>query len=406
MINACGPNHLSFITHHLSVETMVLREWIRTHLKGDRQIWWIVLYLSIMSVLVVYSATGTKAFRELDGNTEVFLLKHGSLLLIGIACTYFAHKINYVYYARLSKYGLWLSVPLLLWAFFKGATLNDASRWVTIPIINQTFQPSDLAKLALISNLAAMLAKRQRFMSDPSVLFNLIIWIALICSLIILSNTSTALLLGATCFLLMYIGRVPVRYLGYMIAACILFGGIALAVGQRLETAVNRVAIFTKSDTLPYQVEQSYIALANGGITGQGPGNSHQRNTLPNPFSDFIYAIIEGNSAVTAHPRSPAEDGTIKTCGNLDVICRYFEVAYLAIAKRWTRIMLHVSKFYWCFFYRQQHDLRLLQMFFGGPGYWLLTTLKKQNISRNATCFSSSSGLLHASFFPGSKPAG
>jgi cell division protein FtsW len=292
MINAHGQNHLSFITHHLSLEIMALREWIRTHLKGDRQIWWIVLYLSIMSVLVVYSATGTKAFRELDGNTEVFLLKHGSLLLIGVACTYFAHKINYVYYARLSKYGLWLSVPLLLWAFFKGATLNDASRWVTIPIINQTFQPSDLAKLALISNLAAMLAKRQRFMSDPSVLFNLIIWIALICSLIILSNTSTALLLGATCFLLMYIGRVPVRYLGYMIAACILFGGIALAVGQRLETAVNRVTIFAKSDTLPYQVEQSYIALANGGITGQGPGNSHQRNTLPNPFSDFIYAII------------------------------------------------------------------------------------------------------------------
>ena len=269
-----------------------LREWIRTHLKGDRQIWWIVLYLSIMSVLVVYSATGTKAFRELDGNTETFLLKHGSLLLIGLACTYFAHKINYVYYARLSKFGLWLSVPLLLWAFFKGSTLNDASRWVTIPIINQTFQPSDLAKLALISNLAAMLARRQRFMNDPTVLFNLILWIGLICSLIILSNTSTALLLGATCFLLMYIGRVPVRYLGYMIAVCVVFGGIGLAAGQRLGTAVNRVKSFSNKDTIVYQVEQSYIALANGGIQGQGPGNSHQRNTLPNPFSDFIYAII------------------------------------------------------------------------------------------------------------------
>ena len=271
---------------------MALREWIRTHLKGDRQIWWIVLYLSIMSVLVVYSATGTKAFRELDGNTETFLLKHGSLLLIGLACTYFAHKINYVYYARLSKFGLWLSVPLLLWAFFKGSTLNDASRWVTIPIINQTFQPSDLAKLALISNLAAMLAKRQRFMNDPTVLFNLILWIGLICSLIILSNTSTALLLGATCFLLMYIGRVPIRYLGYMIAVCVVFGGIGLAAGQRLGTAVNRVKSFSNKDTIVYQVEQSYIALANGGLTGQGPGNSHQRNTLPNPFSDFIYAII------------------------------------------------------------------------------------------------------------------
>lgn len=273
-------------------KNMALSEWIRTHLKGDRQIWWIVLYLSIMSILVVYSATGTKAFRELDGNTEAFLLKHGLLLLIGVACTYFAHKINYVHYAQLSKFGLWLSIPLLLWAYWKGETLNDASRWVTIPIINQTFQPSDLAKLALISNLAAMLAKRQRFMDNPAVLFNLILWIAIICSLIILSNTSTALLLAATCFLLMYIGRVPVRYLGYMIVACLLFGGIALAYGQRLGTAVSRVSMFTRSDTIPFQVEQSYIALANGGITGQGPGNSHQRNTLPNPFSDFIYAII------------------------------------------------------------------------------------------------------------------
>jgi len=212
--------------------------------------------------------------------------------LIGVACTYFAHRINYIYYARLAKFGLWLSIPLLLWAYFKGANLNDASRWVTIPIINQTFQPSDLAKLALISSLAAMLAKRQKFMNDPSVLINMIVWIALICSLIILSNTSTALLLGATCFLLMYIGRVPVRYLGYMIVACMLFGGIALAAGQRLDTAVSRVKSFMNPDSIHYQSEQSYIALANGGLTGQGPGNSHQRNTLPNPFSDFIYAII------------------------------------------------------------------------------------------------------------------
>ncbi|GAB3943571.1 FtsW/RodA/SpoVE family cell cycle protein [Spirosoma harenae] len=271
---------------------MALREWIRTNLKGDRQIWWIVLYLSIMSILVVYSATGTKAFRELDGNTEVFLLKHGSLLLVGLACTYFAHKVNYVYYARLSKFGLWLSIPLLLWAYFDGEKMNGASRWVTIPIINQTFQPSDLAKLALISNLAAMLAKRQRFMNDPTVLFNLILWIGLICSLIILSNTSTALLLGATCFLLMYIGRVPVRYLGYMIAVCVLFGSIALRVGQRLETAINRIKSFFDPKNIPDQVRESYIALAHGSLAGTGPGNSHQRNTLPNPFSDFIYAII------------------------------------------------------------------------------------------------------------------
>jgi cell division protein FtsW len=271
---------------------MALRDWLRTHLKGDRQIWWIVLYLSIMSILVVYSATGTKAFRELDGNTEAFLFKHGFLLLVGVACTYFAHRFNYVVYAKLSKFGLWLSIPLLLWAFFKGTNLNDASRWVTIPIIGQTFQPSDLAKLALISNLAAMLAKRQKIMNNPEVLLSLIVWIGIICSLIILSNTSTALLLAATCFLLMYIGRVPTKYLTIMVVVCVVLGGLGLVLGQRFGTATNRVKSFMDSDTIVYQVEQSYIALANGGLMGQGPGNSHQRNTLPNPFSDFIYAII------------------------------------------------------------------------------------------------------------------
>ena len=272
--------------------TLSIREFARDNLKGDRQIWWIVLFLSILSVLVVYSATGTIAYQKMGGNTEAYLFKHGALVVLGLGCMFLAHRINYIHYARLSKYGLYLSVPLLVWAYFKGTNLNDASRWITIPIINQTFQPSDLAKLALISNLAAMLAKRQRVPYEPQVLVNMIGWIGCICALIVISNTSTALLLGLTCFLLMYIGRVPRNYLAGMVLFCMVVGGFALVLGQRFETVISRINHFRDTTSIPDQVRESYIALANGGITGQGPGNSHQRNFLPHPYSDFIYAII------------------------------------------------------------------------------------------------------------------
>ncbi|CCG98924.1 cell cycle protein [Fibrella aestuarina BUZ 2] len=272
--------------------TLSIRDFVRDNLKGDRQIWWIVLFLSILSVLVVYSATGTIAYQKMGGNTEAYLFKHGALVVLGLGCMFLAHRVNYIHYARLSKFGLYLSVPLLIWAYFKGANLNDASRWITIPLINQTFQPSDLAKLALISNLAAMLAKRQRVAYEPQVLVNMIGWIGLICALIVISNASTALLLGATCFLLMYIGRVPRGYLAGMVLFCLVAGGFALVVGQRYQTFVGRISRFQDNEKIDFQVEQSYIALANGGLTGQGPGNSHQRNFLPHPYSDFIYAII------------------------------------------------------------------------------------------------------------------
>lgn len=272
--------------------TFSIANWARTNLKGDRQIWWIVLFLSLMSLAVVYSAVGTVAYQKMGGSAEAYLVKHGALMVLGIALMWYAHRFNYLVYARLSKFGLWLSVPLLLWAYFKGVSVNDASRWITIPIINQTFQPSDLAKLALISNLAAMLAKRQRVTYEPAVLVSMIVWIGSICALIILTNTSTALLLGTTCFLLMFIGRVPSRYLAGMVAFCIVVGSIALMLGQRYETVVGRIERFGDESKIDYQVEQSYIAIANGGLTGQGPGNSHQRNFLPYSYSDFIFAII------------------------------------------------------------------------------------------------------------------
>jgi cell division protein FtsW len=268
--------------------------WLQRNLKGDPILWAIVLLLSFISIAVVYSATGTLAFRKTDGNTEHFLFKHTGLILVGLAFMWLAHRIDYRHYSRLSLYALLLSVPLLLFTFLMGGAINEASRWLTIPVINQTFQPSDLAKLALISHLASMLSRRQQHLHDfKSTLLPVMLWVGAICGLIILSNASTALLLFATCMLLMFIGRVPVKHMAVMVGIFVVLGGTALVVGQRWGTVVSRMTNFTdKTKKTPFQLEHSYIAIATGGIAGKGPGKSTERNILPHPYSDFIYAII------------------------------------------------------------------------------------------------------------------
>ncbi|MBC6988611.1 MULTISPECIES: FtsW/RodA/SpoVE family cell cycle protein [Hymenobacter] len=276
-----------------------IKNWLRQNLKGDPVLWGIVILFSMISMAVVYSATGTLGYKnELhgrSGTTEMILLKHSSLIFMGLALMWLAHRIDYRYYSRLSLYALLLSVPLLLFTFFVGGTtLNDASRWLTIPVINQTFQPSDLAKLALIAHLASMLSRRQNNVDDfRTTLMPVMIWIMIICGLIALTNASTAALLFATCLLLMFIGRVPMKQMLVMVVIGVVVGGVALASGQRWKTVQSRIESFTdKSKPVPFQLEHSYIAIATGGITGKGPGKSTERNILPHPYSDFIYAVI------------------------------------------------------------------------------------------------------------------
>jgi len=270
-----------------------MKKWLQENLKGDPMLWGIVIIFSLISVAVVYSATGTLAYKKMEGNTEYFLFKHSSLILLGLGFMWAAHKINYRYYSKLSLLALLVSAPLLIVTYFYGSNINEASRWITIPVINQTFQPSDLAKLALISYLASMLSKKQQMLDDiKRTLIPIFGWTIVICALIALTNTSTAVLLFVTCLLLMFIGRVPVKYLAAVVVAGGLIGGTALALGQRLDTAVSRMEDFMDPTKTAFQLEQSYIAIATGGVVGKGPGNSDQRDILPHPYSDFIYAII------------------------------------------------------------------------------------------------------------------
>ncbi len=271
----------------------MIRSWAQKHLNGDPVIWFVVIALSILSILVVYSATGTLAYKMMDGNTEHYLMKHAGLVLISLAAMWVAHNIDYKYYSKLSQFALWASIPLLIVTWKYGVTINEASRWITIPLINQPFQPSDLAKLALIANLASMLSKRQQNIDDFKESFiPMLLWCGVICGLIALTDFSSGLLLFVICLLIMFIGRVPIRYLLMLVLVGVLAGSLAVQFGQRGETVISRVEGFFNEDEIPFQAKQSYIAIATGGITGKGPGRSDQRNFLPHPYSDFIYAII------------------------------------------------------------------------------------------------------------------
>lgn len=271
----------------------MIKAWADKNLKGDPVIWVIVFALSLLSIMVVYSATGTLAYKYMQGNTEHYLIRHGFLVFLSLFAMWAAHKLDYRYYSRLSKLALWISVPLLFFAWQFGTNINEASRWITIPFINKTFQPSDLAQLALISHLASMLSKRQQQIDDiKETLIPMLLWTGVICGLIAMTNLSTAALLFFTCMVLLFIGRVPLKYLVMLGLVGVLAGAVAFSIGQRGETAISRFEDFINKEEVPFQAEQSFIAIAKGGLTGNGPGKSHQRNFLPHPYSDFIFAII------------------------------------------------------------------------------------------------------------------
>ncbi|MBN2728674.1 MAG: FtsW/RodA/SpoVE family cell cycle protein [Bacteroidales bacterium] len=270
------------------------------HIKGDRVVWMIVVLLSIFSILAVYSSTGTLAFRYQNGNTEYYIVKHIFTLFLGLFFMYVVHNIKYTYFSRLSQLLLYISIPLLIFTLLKGTSINEASRWITIPVLNINFQSSDLAKLAIILFLARSLALKQGDIKDfKNSFLPMIIPVALITVLIMPANLSTALLVFGTSIILMYVGRISFKYISYTVVIIVVLMGLVILIlmqlpGQgRVKTWSSRIENFSSGvDDDNYQAEQAKIAIANGGFFGKAPGNSTQRNFLPHPYSDFIYAVI------------------------------------------------------------------------------------------------------------------
>jgi len=295
--------------HHLAHRT-----------KGDKVIWALVVLLALISMLVVYSATGSLAYKNYRGNTEIYLFKQVAFIVLGIGIIYFAHRVNYVIYSKVAQLLFLLSIPLLIYTLFFGLSMNEGSRWIRLPIIGMNLQTSELAKLALFMYLARLISKKQDVIKDfKKGYLPLIIPVGIICVLIAPANLSTALLLGASCMLLLFIGRARTKHLLLTVGVVlvpVLFLIIAAIISHkssdetvevkresgskltaRVDTWINRVEHFiyggkNADDEDSYQVNQAKIAIAKGGFLGVGPGNSTQRNFLPQAYNDFIYPII------------------------------------------------------------------------------------------------------------------
>lgn len=270
-----------------------------SRLKGDKLIWLIVTILAIFSVLAVYSAVGSMAYKQIGGNPELKLLKQVFFLGSGLVCMYIAYKLDYMQYSKWAPILLLIAIPLLAYTIFFGPEINDARRWLTIPWIDQKFQTSDFAKLALIIFMARSISRKQEVIKDlKSAFVPLIIPVIIVCALIMPSDFSTAGLLFFTCLLMMVIGRVQMKYIVLLIFIGLLAFSLVVIIGQffpdftRMETWISRITSFLGEGDGGYQVTQSKIAVAEGGWFGNGPGNSIQRNYLPYPYADFIYAII------------------------------------------------------------------------------------------------------------------
>jgi len=277
-----------------------MRKYLSKYFKGDPVIWAVIVGLSLFSILAVYSSTGTLAYKSQGGNTTYFLFKHGLLLLVGIGVIFLAHQIPYRYYSRLAQLLFYLSIPLLAITLLMGTSLNEASRWLTVPGTGLTVQTSDFAKLALIMFIARLLSKKQDGIKGfESGFVPLMVPVLVICMLILPADFSSAFILFVTSIIIMFIGRVQLKYIAGLTGAGAVLILIFVLIAYnsenqgRVGTWKNRIENYMSKDSDGnYQVEQAKIAIVTGGLLGKGPGRSTQRNFLPHPYSDFIYAII------------------------------------------------------------------------------------------------------------------
>ncbi len=279
--------------------------------KGDKVIWIIFLFLCVISVVEVFSAASTLTYKT--GDHWAPITQHTVILLVGVLVVWITHKVNYRYFQAIPVFLVPISVILLVLVVATGAMTNGAARWMNI--FGLQFQPSELAKMAVIIAVSYILAKNQEEDEANPRAFKYVMWITgLICALIAPENLSTAALLFGVVFLMMIIGRIPFRKLAILVGSIAAIGIFAIGLTMlvpdnsdikflhRMTTWKNRVFEFAspKKD-IPAakfdidgdaQVAHANIAIATSNIIGKMPGNSVERDFLSQAFSDFIFAII------------------------------------------------------------------------------------------------------------------
>ncbi len=284
---------------------------IRGRLEGDKVIWMVSLILSVVSLLSVYSAISSLAYKA-DGNFLYFFLKQGTFLLLGLAVMFVVHKIHYKYFARVANFILAAAILTLILTLIFGADINEAKRWLKVPFTNLTLQTSDFAKVALVLWLAKELHFRRDRLDDfKGEVTPMLIRIGLVCGLILPEDFSTAALLGVVAFSMLFIGGVPfkglVKILGLISVLSVTVYGVSKVAPDlvpRSETWVHRIEQFVginmgETDGInsiggssEYQIDLAQVAINRGGFLPSGPGSGTSRNFLPHPYSDMIYAFI------------------------------------------------------------------------------------------------------------------
>jgi len=254
--------------------------------------------LCLVSILVVYSSTGTLAYKQAGGNTFYYLSKQLMFVGVSLLTVFIVHRANYKIFYNLAKLLYYASIPLLLYTLVRGVSINEAARWITLPG-GFSFQTSDFAKMALMMYLAAQISQKQPEIKDlKKGVVPLLIPIGLTCMLILPANLSTSLLVFISSMVLLFIGRVQTKHIALLAGIGAVGVGIFILVALnspdtgRIGTWKRRIENYISKDGENFQADQAKIAVATGGMFGKGPGQSVQRNILPHPYSDFIFAII------------------------------------------------------------------------------------------------------------------
>ncbi|MBN1107201.1 MAG: FtsW/RodA/SpoVE family cell cycle protein [Bacteroidales bacterium] len=270
--------------------------------KGDRAVWGLVVLFMIYSLLAVYSSSVGVAFRSYGGDTTYFLRSQLIMLLLSLAVIVVVSYLPYRIYYSMAGLFLIIAAGLLVLTLVFGARVNEATRWLVIPGTGFRLQTSDVAKVALVIYTARTLSKYQNELKNFGLVTRLfIVPAAIISALIMPENLSTALMIFGIVMVILFIGRVPFRFLlayaGMALAGVILFA-LALTLvtdDNRVEVWKNRIENFFSGESDPdedFQANQAKIAISTGGLFGKAPGRSTQRNMLPQSNSDFIFAII------------------------------------------------------------------------------------------------------------------
>ena len=282
--------------------------------RGDKVVWIVFMILLLISIVEVFSAASTLTY---VGERSYWWAIRGHCinLLLGFVVVYLAHLVPYRFYKAVPVVLVPLSVAMLIWVLFKGTAVNDANRWINLGPIS--IQPSELAKVGVVMGTALILSRTQTEEGASSNAMKWILWMTgVVCAFIVTENLSTALLLFGVVFLMMYVGRVPMKQLGKLIGVFAiigtLFGGLLFLPTKTLDSlpGLNRLTtwkarferFFESTDPVPaaqfkitdenFQETHATMAIALSNIIGRGPGNSVERDYLPQAYSDFIFAIV------------------------------------------------------------------------------------------------------------------